>query len=188
MNVKDIKKEIKKALTSKKLLENNSPVASKKDEIDRVILAVVRKFSTEEVKRSLVQAAAKKSGFKFKFYRGAILAEIGAGKSEVATFQDKGFSLKSAGLWELSAEILDNRWNRETSHKFTVAIGLPSDGELSISEIPSQVVDFVTKRRKEEETKRANAKALDKYLADSGFVTEDSDAVNSAVKLKGMLD
>jgi hypothetical protein len=188
MNVKDLKKEIKKALQAKRLLENNSPVAGKKDEIDRTILNVVRKFSTDEVKRTLVQEAGKKDGVKFKFYRGAILAEVGSGKAEVATFFDKGFTLKGVGIWELSAEISDNRWNRQTAHKFTIAVGLPANGDLSISEIPSQVIEFVSKRRKEEEVKRANAKALDKYLADSGFITEDETAVVSAVKLKGMLD
>ena len=189
MHSKDLKKEIKKALNSKKLLVNNAPVAAKKKEVDAVIHSVIRKVASDEVKREIIKAAEEKSGVVFKFYRSAIRGKVNDGSKEVAAFLEKGFELKSMGMWELKAEITDNRWDKPaTSHKFSVGVGIPKDGEIVISKIPDSVVDFIISRRNEEEKAIANAKAFDNYLSDIGVVSNNAEGIAASVKLKGMLE
>jgi hypothetical protein len=192
-DVQALKKHIKRALRTRGLVVTSGPYSG----IDpnnaasaEAVKEAIKTFCENEVKRTLLQKCRKHTNQVFKFYAQRIRSELSSGGTAyIAYFKSSDFTLKSDGLWTMQVCISKNCWRESDDDvSFEATVGIPTRGEVIVSEIPERAIDLLVSIQKKISEEQTVAKSVDNFLENSGFVGSNRSGIEASVKIKDMLE
>ena len=191
-DIQALKKHIKRTLRQKGLAITSGQYSGVNPDDPASAQAVkdaIRSFCENEVKRLLVQMCFGRSSQVFKFYAQRIRTELPDGNTAyIAYFKTSDFTLKSDGLWSMKISISRSYWDKSDDVSFEASVGIPTRGEVIVSEIPERAVDYLVEAQKKVAEEQKVAKSVDNFLENSGFVGNNQAGIAASVKIKGLLE